>query len=159
MASKQKNAMEQSSKDDIKTAKESIKFVLRLTPEQYEVYETLAKLQGHTVHEYMHEHLISLVKAATDNIEDYEERKRADQAFENEDSTVTMERIIVIRGRYRAHHVQLAALPAIAKALKLEGPAELLQWAIFAGTCADLDHLGYFSARGEMMKQLHGREA
>ena len=151
--------MEQSSKADIKTAKESIKFVLRLTPEQYEVYETLAKLQGHTVHEYMHEHLISLVKVATDNIEDHEERKRVDQAFENEDSTVTMERIVVIGGRYKANHAQLAALPAIAKALALEGPAKLLQWAIFACTCADLDQLGYFSTRDGMEKQLHGREA
>lgn len=134
--------------------KQGIDFELQLTPEQYEVYETLAKLQGQTVHEYIHDCLIYIIKGAANNIEDYEERKRAEQEFENDDSTVTMERTIIIRGSYRASSAQLAALPAIAKAMDYDGPRAVLEWAIKSGAYADLDHLGSFSARDKMQKAL-----
>ena len=137
------------------TTPSQIEFTLELSPEQYEIYQMLAKLNGcDDILGYIHGCLNLTVAGEIDSIEDPKERKRISALFGEEDSTLLADETVVIHGFYDAHPGQLKAVNEAAKVMGYRSPSEFIQSAIKGGVRSDIDHLGPFDGARAMDQTL-----
>lgn len=130
-------------------AKESIKFVLRITPEQSEIIEFLAKLSGNTVQEYIYDNIKSVLSSGIlDQIEDDKEREKARKDWDETLTTFSMDRMVSLRCELEGQSPQLDAIAKAAKAWGSKNPSEFLSSAFLSVALGHLDQLNIFDTSG-----------
>lgn len=135
------------------TQKNSIEFMLQLSPEKYEVIKTLAKLQGLTVQEYIYDNIVNIAPALIDNIEDDKEREHAKKTWDRERVTMSMMETTLLHCELEAEPEQIAAIEKIAKENNMTR-YHCLEHMVYNWAFAQMDHLGYFDGTRDMEQTL-----
>lgn len=144
----QKNVIEQTNND------KPIEFTLQLSPEQYETYELLAKLNNQDLMSYVHECINSYLRGSIDYIAEKKTKKLAEVAIQSWGSAMCIDQTIILRGSYEASTAEMKVIAAIAKGQGYASLSELLQRAVRGGAHADMDHLAIFEGGRDMKETL-----